>query len=607
MENKIKLLTPDLINKIAAGEVVERPASIVKELLENALDAKASEIILQLEQGGIDSISVIDNGSGMNTLEAESALQQHATSKITTEEDLYNIYTLGFRGEALASIASVSEVVIHSYDGKNPPVLATASATGIISKQGQGRAQGTTVTANKIFQKIPARRKFLKTEATEYRYILEIFQQIALINPTISFKLFKNGKQSLHYLKADDFRARILQVFPQLSTSDLVPVYYDSSELKLEGFIGHPSTGSRNLVQQFIFINKRHIKNNLIAKAVKEGYATALMREEQPLFLLNLNISPKLVDVNVHPRKLEVRFSEPGQIFSMIKKSVNTALNKELQQKFQENFANEIKTPKQNKPVASKTNSIQQSLEFSATLLTGETKFSNFPKISPSVNNQYNRADAVINDFTESLQPAKPTTVLENNNYLQVFDTYIVIPKDDKVLFIDQHAAHERINFERISNELDQSESLATQELLIPEKLTFSTHELALLQENLEIMKRIGFSFNDFQTNSCNLTAIPSLIESKSLKSIFSEVFDDIKKSDGSDFSARWRTIKDKLIGTLACHASIKAGDKLQPAMVLRLINDLFACNLPYSCPHGRPIIFELNKFQLEKNFKRKI
>ncbi len=597
MKNKIRLLSPDIINKIAAGEVVERPASIVKELLENAIDANATEIILSLEKGGIDSISVSDNGLGMNAADTKLALTQHATSKITTEADLYNINTLGFRGEALASIASVSEILIHTYDNINPPVLAKADAKGIETKLGQGRSQGTTVTVSKIFLHIPVRRKFLKSETTEYKYILDTFNQIVLANNKIGFKLIKNNKQIAYYPRTQDFAERITQVFP-LKTNELIPIFYDGPLIKVDGFITHPQNGGKYNNQQYIFINTRFIKNALINKAVKEGYGTTLMREEQPSYFLTLNISPDIVDVNVHPRKLEVRFSEPGMIFSIVRKSIETALRNDLKNKFQQNFSNNSKN-NQRKHISS----IQESIDFSKELLTSINSIKPIKSFDILRNEPKVQISSPISDG----QLASITINNENNKFLQIFNTYIVIAKDDKVLFIDQHAAHERINFERITIQFESSKSLSKQALLIPETIKLTTSELITIKENLQLFESIGFKLEDFKKTSLNISEIPTIINSSNIKPLFLEILADIENSEAADYSARWREIKDKLIGTLACHSSIKAGEIMHKSNIERLISDLFTCKIPYSCPHGRPIIFEMSKFQLEKNFKRKV
>lgn len=594
MDNQIKILSPDVINKIAAGEVVERPASIAKEFLENAIDAKASEIVISLEKSGIDAITVNDNGNGMNQAEAKTAILQHATSKITSAEDLFHISSLGFRGEALASIASIANLSIHTYNNKTAPVLLTVKEQNVSVKTGQGRAQGTTIKASDIFASVPVRRKFLKSETTEYKYILETFIEIALANPGIGFKLTKNGKETLHYPVANEAISRILQINPELKRDDLIPVFYDDPTYKLSGYLIHPEKSNRTTTQQFLTVNGRYIHSPLINKAVKEGFGTALMHEMQPGFFLFFQPHSEVVDVNVHPRKLEVRFSDPGRVYSLFKRAVETALTKELQQNLHQKFRGPENTNNL-RSVKAPSMSVQQSLDFSKELLQ-ETS-----KILKPISKNSNNTDAYNNPDTS------PIVSWQTNDFLQVFDTYLVTSRNDKVLFIDQHAAAERVNFEKISKQLKTNQELSSQEMLLPEKLTFSPAILSTIKTNLELFNKIGYKLANFSSNSCDIVAIPTITIGHEPVQGFYEIVNDLQNAHQQDHSSRWNEIKDKLIATLACHASIRAGEHLTTPVINKLIQDLFSCNLPYSCPHGRPIIWELDRYQLEKNFKRKL
>lgn len=586
MDSKIKILDKDIINKIAAGEVVERPNSILKELLENSIDAKATDITVKVYKGGIEEISVIDNGVGMNNKDLKLAFHQHATSKVLTEDDLYNITTLGFRGEALPSIASISEVKIHSYNNTNKPVEGIFNSKDQIIKTGAGRVQGTTTTVNKIFQDIPVRRKFLKSELTEYRHILNTFEEIALGNPHISFKLFKEDKLIHDLSKTDSFKQRILQLFPNIQKDNLKELFFDGPTIKIGGFILLPNNQNKNTLQ-YIFINGRFIKNHILHKAIKEGFETTLMHNEQPSYFLFMKVNPDIVDVNVHPRKLEVRFYNPNEMFKIVKSTVSTALSKGIQKNFQTSF-NNINTKFKQPSIKTSLNFTQQLLENTNYIV----KNKNTPQLQ----------DFKHISFTEvaNIHDEEPI-----NDFLQIFNTYILIEKDDKVLVIDQHAAAERINFEKISNQIEKENKIDIQPLLITENITLTQSNSILLRENEELFKKLGFEFKNFKTNSVELTTIPSLLEHNDVQEVIYKMLEDIKDSETVEYSQKWKELSTKLISTIACHSSIRAGQKLHKETIIGLIRDLFNCKLPYSCPHGRPFYFEIKKEELEKRFKR--
>jgi len=606
METKIQLLSADLINKIAAGEVVERPASIVKELLENAIDAGASEITLSLENSGIDAIIVSDNGFGMNEIDAEKSLLQHATSKIKSEDDLYKISTMGFRGEALASIASICDLSIHTYNGKDNPITIIKSSERSQKSIGPSRVKGTTVRASKIFARIPARRKFLKSEITEYRYILETFQNIVISNPQIKFKLIKNNKTTIDLPKRESELERIIDLFPVIHSNDLIKIDYQEPNYNLSGYIASSEFANSNISKQYIFLNKRFIKSQLIAKAIKEGYRTAIMPQINPSYFIFLNFSPSTYDVNVHPRKIEVRFEDTNKIFRIIKNNIEHSLEKQLKQTLEGKF-NATETPTFNtkslKPIKSNSDSfdffqphptsIKESLSFTKELLNG---------IKPSSQGQFT-ALPKQEEFNETAENQGTFWV---EDYLQIFNTYILVSKDQKLIMIDQHAANERINFERIKKALDSKGMVDTQQLLIPEKILLNRFESTLIRENIELFKKIGFDFQTIKTEFVEISQIPLLLEQSSIKEAIIEIINELKDEE-IPISQKFETLKNKIIATIACHSSIRAGQRLNRPEVIKLIKDLFNCDKPNSCPHGRPITWETSRTEIEKNFKRKL
>jgi len=587
MESRIKVLPLEIINQIAAGEVVERPASIVKELLENALDSGANEIILVLENSGLDAITVIDNGSGMNSLEVNTALLQHATSKISTTKDLEHITSLGFRGEALASISSIAEISIHTYDAKDKPITIHSTGGKTSLSTGPGRNRGTTVKVNRIFMNVPARRKFLKSETTEYKYILETFLNIVLAYPQVSFSLVKNEKTIYQLPVCTGLQNRFLQIYKDIKASELIPVQYDDPQLQISGWIASPGLVKQRINWQYLFINGRGIRNPLINKAIREGYGTVLMKDMIPSFLMDFKIDPTLVDVNVHPRKLEVRFSDPGRIYLAVKRAVEHVLEKSLQHNLQEQFHGQDLT------LPSRLSAVKLPSRMPAT-----SEFELKPKFH-SVTQGIEFTRQLLQDNAEINRLALGTA-------MQVFDTYIIISKDDKLLLIDQHAADERVNFERLSRQFAGNESQATQNLLIPEAITLSINEIEKIRENLDLLKTLGFGFSEITASKAVINEIPLLLVDGDLKSTFLEILQDLDSSAGTE-SSRWTAISNKVIATLACHGSIRAGKRLSANELEKLVSDLFQCQLPYSCPHGRPIIWELTRTEIEKQFKRKL
>lgn len=588
--SSINVLSQDVINKIAAGEVVERPASVVKELIENSIDAGATEITLNIENGGLTKIEVVDNGAGMDETDARMALQQHATSKLLTEADLESIDTLGFRGEALASIASVSDTTIHTYNGSNQPYQSFTKNGDIICELGKGRAKGTTVSVNNIFSRIPARRKFLKSPATEYKYIVNTFTSIALSHPTISFKLVKDGKIQLLLTKDDTATSRITKLFPAYKAEDLIPITYDSPKIKITGYIGHPSKARPDNSIQYTFINKRAVKDGLIGKAVKDAFSSTLMNHNYPIYFLYYEIALNELDVNIHPRKLEVRYSDPSSVFMAtkiaIEKSLQNALKTELLRKT-DSMAVGSSTIKPNFGLKSYKGTIEQSISFSRDLLEPMRAVS--------------RPEYTVEHSMQNTEGAH-TPIIS-----QFFNTYIIFQKDDKLLIVDQHAADERVNYEKLLKRLANKTELGSSDLLIPITIQLSPSQLETVKTSRNRLSELGFKFS-ITKSSVKLEALPEIFKNNMPDDAFIELINSLKSEDGEIKSTNNITKKqNRLIATMACHSSIRAGQKLTIAEMQQLITNLFNCELPYSCPHGRPIIWELTRYELEKNFKRKI
>jgi DNA mismatch repair protein MutL len=599
MQNKIHLLPDDLINKIAAGEVVERPASIVKELLENSVDSGATKIELTLEKSGLEEITVSDNGAGMNKLEVENAFVQHTTSKIKSIEDLFNISTLGFRGEALASISSISSVKVHTYNGIDKPVLFTIQDKESFSTIGQGRNIGTTITVKNIFQNIPVRRKFLKTEETEYRYIAETFISIALSKPSIGFGLVKNGKVIYQLQPSNSFLKRVTDIFKTLTKEKLIPLEFDNTSMQIHGLLGHPDLAKSINTYQYIFINSRFVRTPLINKAVKEGFATTIMKDLEPVYFLFFSLKNDELDVNVHPRKLEVRFNNPGQIYNNTKNIISKTLEMFSQRVFKEQF-----NPNQQVRGFDVTKNTRRLSGFMEQRIPPEQASAIRNATKTDVKSGLNFTKNILKDTLDIEQNFLINSKTEKfNKATQIFDTYIIFEREDKLLLIDQHAAHERINFEKYLQIIDSEKNLVSQSLLIPIDIPITQDTKEKIFENETFIKKLGFDFNIIG-NTLLITQIPNLIPLENVEIIFKNLIAELETSLGQG-SNKWTDTKSKLIATIACHSSIRAGQKLDGFAISGLVSDLFNCKLPYSCPHGRPFYWEISKEEIEKKFKR--
>jgi DNA mismatch repair protein MutL len=494
---------------------------------------------------------------------------------------------LGFRGEALASIASVSDVSLTTYTGETFPIRAYVKNGSTIIEPAQGRTKGTTITVDNIFNNVPARRKFLRSPTTEYKYIIDTFTYMALSHPKISFKLYKDQKLITSLPMAGSSSERISLLFPNIKATELIPLEYSSPKLNISGNIGHPSTSRQDHTQQYIFVNGRYVRDALINKAVREGYASTLMNNQQPSFFVFIDIDPTTIDVNIHPRKLEVKFGEPSAIFMAIKIAVEKTLAKYLQNDLKNKTSGVVDWPKTQ--YISSQNAIHTH--------------------NPSSHTQ-TALDGL--EFTKSLlQPInsvpapwdeQPKSSMINPS--QFFNTYIVFEKEDRLLFVDQHAADERVNYEKILKS-DNLQLLHKVDLLIPITLHLTMSEIELCHTYSKEIRNYGF---DYKINELMLTvtAVPTLLQNKFSDTAFRELLNDFEESAGATGN-RVLAQKEHIAATLSCHSSIRAGQLLNRLEMEHLITNLFNCTLPYSCPHGRPIIWELSKNELEKNFKRKI
>lgn len=607
---KIKLLDPKLINLIAAGEVVERPASVVKELVENSIDAGAVKITIHIKNGGLTEIKVIDDGSGISPEDAPQAFIQHATSKISTVEDLDSIYTLGFRGEALASISSVADVNLETKT-ETEQAITVFSREGNVQNSASAKATtGTTITVKDLFAKVPARRKFLRSEQTEFGHVEDTFINIALVNLNIHFELYHNDRL-IHRLPAvKEFTDRILEIWGEKVAQNLYHTITEIPGGKLTTFLGKPDIGRKDRKLQYIFVNSRYISDRALQRAVADGYVGFLPKEIYPVYFVMLELDPKQVDVNVHPRKLEVRIENSQQIFSIIRHTVSDALNKQTKQ--------EIITRVSGSQQSSEPSFVSDIPKLSDARPRTTYSTPSTPTHKPNINQSLS--------FTKSLlENTRPTQLtvqhsqigqrtenkfIGNTNFpipFQVFATYIVYQQDDQLIFIDQHAAAEKVLYERLRKQMDHTRKRPLLTPLIVD-LTAKEKEKALAIKDK--LSTAGLEIDDFGGNSIQVTHLPELTPNLDVEKFIQGVLEHRNDIPEEDTALLTRDLSEEahlLIATLACHGAIRAGQKLTVGEMQNLIGDLKECEMPYNCPHGRPVSWTMAKYELEKNFKRVI
>lgn len=605
MLQKIFKLPKNLISKIAAGEVVERPASVVKELLENAIDAGATELTIIIEQGGKKNITVIDNGEGMTEIDALNCFNLHTTSKISSEKDLDNILTFGFRGEALASICAISECTIHTFNQESTPIKLIVENSELISKQNLPRIQGTTVTIKDIFRHLPARRKFLKTDSTEFKHIAFEISKIAIAKPFIKIEFIHNNKTIFSLPNSQSAKERILQFFKDLKPNLLIDLHLETPEVSLDGYIIHPQALSPDNSRQYLFLNGRYVIDRTLIRAIKDGYSSTIPKDYQPGYILNLTLDPKKVDVNIHPRKLEVKIDNIQTVYGTIRNSIQSKLNSTLKDQLQDKFntfvgsreSRDNLTFNQNKRGLIQ-NHIKDSFHSPDYNYASKSNIINNRPSRPDINQAIQFSQALIAD-----QISPTADQIEEFKYMQIFDTYLIIEKLDKLVIIDQHAAHERVNYEKYLSQLKQNKKIDSQPLLLPYELDVDEDIFETFNNNSKtIQTKTGIDFKAKANNTLLITAQPSGIQPIRYKDLINEIYSSLQETDALDEDAS----NHRYAALLACHNSIRAGRKMYSEEVKQLVNQLYKCTNPYSCPHGRPIIWELTKSEIEKNFGRK-
>ncbi|MBW1616196.1 MAG: DNA mismatch repair endonuclease MutL [Deltaproteobacteria bacterium] len=599
---KVKKLTEILANKIAAGEVVERPASAVKELCENSIDAKSGRIIVEIENGGKNLIRVSDDGIGMSAEDAKLAVERYATSKIYNEDDLFFIKTLGFRGEALPSIASVSKFTLITREQDKPFGFKISIEGGVIKDACEtGAPIGTTIEAKDLFFNIPARKKFLKTTDTETGHIADTITSFALGYYDKSFLFIHNKKEIKNFPSSTTQIERVKDILKITNSEDLYQIKTDSPDASVTGWAASPDyykTGSKGI---YLFVNGRFIKNRKINYAIFQGYRGRLMKGNFPIAVIFIKVPFQQVDVNVHPAKQEVKFLREKQVMSAVSEAVNAALKegeKILISKYQNINANQnptIDAPSFEKKTTQKYQREKQSFLYSANDYTSEDIDYVKRQNELSEPRAYYGKTAQKNIIPNA---EKHPDIKIIGQFLK---TYIICEKVDEIILIDQHAAHERILFEKLKNK-EKTSATASQRLLIPEILETGLAEAETIKSLMPDMLKIGLEIEPFGKNTFAVKAIPAFLSEKQTAPIILDIAEQlIEKGSGKQIE----NVLDSTLILIACHGAIKANKELSETEMKAIIFELFKCESPLKCPHGRPTLIKMTKKEVEKLFKR--
>ncbi len=671
----IKVLNKETIDRISAGEVVERPFNVVKELVENSVDSGAQAITVEIKGGGIDLIRVTDNGCGVEPSDMKTAFLRHATSKIENARDLEHIETLGFRGEALASICAVSETeMISCIEGSITGNRLFIRGGDEVSFEEIGAPKGTTLIVRNLFYNTPARKKFLKTPSTETSYIVEMMERIALSHPDISFQLITDNRSRFHTTGSGDLLDVIFRVYGRDTASMLVPISSENDGLVVSGFLGKPEIVRSNRNMEIYFINGRYVKNDFISSAIEEGYREYLMLHKFPVVFIIFTIDPSKVDVNVHPAKLDVRLTDQNSFFSFVSASIhdvmksaemipeNVLTNDKDKKGSERTSKEEVTSGKNPEPFeyVRKGDDILSTVRSYSDYINGNTSgrsysydFSDNASSSVSesgpedgffederkkILNIVSGAKAVaassasITDTDIKVSDETSDPVMHEKDSAaeflahaqfeqkqlfedhlldegkrakyriigQVFDTYWIVQYEQKMFIIDQHAAHEKVNYERMMKRIYSSEN-HTQLLMPPVVVSLSATEESVLTDNMDAFKRAGFEVENFGGSEYALRGVPVDLFGHSERELFLAVLDEMSLNPGL---GTFKTIDEKIAG-MACKASVKGGDRIGFEQAEKLIDELLTLDNPYNCPHGRPTIISITKTEMEKKFKR--
>ena len=575
--SKIRIMSENLANKIAAGEVVEKCASVVKELVENSIDAGASNIKVNLIDGGLTSIGIVDNGSGMDKEDAVLSFARHATSKIYKDDDLFFIETLGFRGEALASIASVAEVDMETCNSDIGTHIHIKGGTMDIVEPTQAR-QGTSITITNLFYNTPARLKYLKSEATELNNCVQFIEKLSLANPAIAFTLTNNDRIVVKTSGSKNLLKTIHEIYGLNVSSNMLEIKASSDDFEITGFVGKPGILKKNRNHFNTFVNGRIVRNNEINRAINDAYNTYKHEGFYPIVVLNIATDPTLVDVNIHPTKQDIKMSKMDELTSLLYKTIKEALynNLLIPNAILDEDLNEVKD--------------------------------NF--IAPEIYDANTKVTEVVQTTFDFAEPSKPSeNIIKNESFKslklypvgQVHGTYIIAENEDGMFILDQHAAHERVNYEMIKKKFHDEVPTYT-DMLVPMSIELTASDYEAFMENKSVLEELGFKIEEFGINTILIKAHPTWLtknfEGDNLRTIVDLVITNAKNFNKDRFL-------DSLAKMVSCKMSVKANEHLSLVQMESLLDDLVKCDNPYNCCHGRPSIMKFTNYELEKMFKR--
>lgn len=592
MAGKIKVLDERVISQIAAGEVIEKPASVVKELIENSIDAQATQITIEVEDGGKKSIRVVDDGFGIDSEDSKRVFLRYSTSKISTLRDLESITSLGFRGEALASIATVSKVTLVTKSKDD----VRDTGTKIYVEGGKVReisdtaaSKGTSVLVEDLFYNIPVRRRYMKNARAELARITDIVTRQALNYPEIFFTLIHNKEEIIKTPKAKNPLDNIVYIYGKEIARDMLSLKYSDLDFEIEGFTSKPALSRNSTSHISIFVNKRYITSKVLNSALKEGYHNLIMKNRYPIAVIWLKIHPRQIDVNVHPSKLEIRFVDEKRVFNALTSAVENALS--CKSLIPDIGGVDLKTTEVKAYDISSGKALDVLTETLPAMETGRQ---------------------VIIDFFDSGKEVQPTTEVSTEGkktYIpkmtlvgQILETYIVAQTGENILIIDQHAAHERILFERLIR-LSEQDKKDRQGLLSPLNIELDPKQKNFVLANSDIMDSLGFRLEYFGGNTFQIRALPVVFGSKEDTKVIHDIIDELLSIGKTKHK---NELLEKAAAIVACHSAIRAGDELSIVQMKNLVERLYETENAYSCPHGRPSILSMSKDELEKRFKRK-
>ena len=638
----IAILNQETIDKIAAGEVVERPCSVVKELVENAIDAGSTAITVEIKEGGISFIRITDNGCGIERDQVAVAFYRHSTSKIRSAEDLLTVKSLGFRGEALSSISAVArvELITKTYD-ELTGTRYVIEGSKELSNEEIGAPDGTTFIVKDLFYNVPARRKFLKTAQTEGSYISDMVEKLALSHPDISFKFINNNQTKLHTSGNGNRKDIIYHIFGREISSSLLEVKHECEYFKVEGFIGKPVITRGNRNYENYFINGRYVKSNILSRAIEEAYKSFLMQHQYPFTVLYFTFFSEL-DVNVHPTKMELRFDNNNEIYVELcdtiyailshkekipevpvdstpapkkivheykepipepfeKRRINEVRAAESRSVYGQSVTSAAKAPAVNEQLTDNTSKMQTAKASASALVAGT---GNSVELTPETSTAYEPAQ-VVTGTQQTLGDYDKVFLTESSKKQfsiigQLFKTYWLIEFEDKLYIIDQHAAHEKVLYEKTMARL-ANKDFTSQRISPPIVMTLDARECEMLEKYRPQIEQFGYEVEHFGGKEYMISAIPDNLFNIDMKDLFIEMLDDFSNATGRQTP----DIITEKVASMSCKAAVKGNDKLTLPEINKLIDELLSLDNPYNCPHGRPTIISMSKYEIEKKFKR--